>query len=329
MDAILQAGITFILFLQHLGSWLVSLMKAFTTLGEENFFLVGMPILYWAIDPAMGFRAGFLLLVSNGINGAFKLAFHGPRPFWLDPQVKALRVETSFGIPSGHAQNAAAVWGGLASYLHRPWAWIIAAILAFFIGFSRLVLGVHFPTDVLAGWLIGALLVWAVVRLEEPVIGWLGRQSLTGGILMIFAGSMVLILLNVLARISLDGWQIPAAWIQNASLAYPDLKTGELAIDPLGISDTFTSAGALFGLAAGAFFLARRGGLACKVPWWQRIVRTLVGLVGVLIIWQGLGKVFPDGEYWIPYILRYVRYALVGSWVAFFAPLIFRRLKLA
>ena len=129
MDTIYQSGIAFILSLQNLGGWLASVMNLFTLTGEENFFMVVMPLVYWAVDPVIGLRMGVLLLVSGGINSMFKLAFHGPRPFWLSTEVKALRFEASFGIPSGHAQNAAAVWGVLAASLQRKWAWIAAGIL--------------------------------------------------------------------------------------------------------------------------------------------------------------------------------------------------------
>jgi hypothetical protein len=54
----------------------------------------------------------------------------------------------------------------------------------------------------------------------------------------------------------------------------------------------------------------------------------LLGLVGVLVLWYGLGLVFPRDEAVIPYILRYLRYALVGGWISAGAPWLFTRLKL-
>jgi membrane-associated phospholipid phosphatase len=329
LDTIYQSGIAFIQSLQNLGGWLASVMNLFTLTGEENFFMMVMPLVYWAVDPVIGLRMGVLLLVSGGFNSMFKLAFHGPRPFWLSTGVKALRFEGSFGIPSGHAQNAAAVWGVLAASLQRGWAWIAAGILIFLVGFSRLVLGVHFPTDVLAGWLIGVLLVWVALRLEKPVLAWLKKMRMGYGVLAILLLSLILILMSVLARLSLAGWQIPAAWMQNASLAYPNLEPGEAAIDALGLSGVFTVSGTFFGMAAGAFYLSRRGGFKATGSWVNRVLRSLLGLVGVIIIWQGLGLVFPDGETLVPFALRFVRYGLVGGWVAAFAPMLFIRFKLA
>ena len=49
----------------------------------------------------------------------------------------------------------------------------------------------------------------------------------------------------------------------------------------------------------------------------------------MLILWAGLGAVFPDGENLLAYSLRYLRYALIGFWIAGLAPLVFFKLKLA
>ena len=181
----------------------------------------------------------------------------------------------------------------------------------------------------LAGWLIGGLLVWILLRLEKPVLTWLKKMKMSNGVLAIFLFSLFLILMSVLAKLSLAGWQIPAIWVQNANLAYPNLGQGEPAIDALGLSGVFTVSGTFFGMAAGAFFLSRRGGFKANGSWSNRVLRSLLGLVGVIIIWQGLGLVFPDGETLVSFTLRFMRYGLVGGWVAAFAPMLFIRFKLA
>jgi hypothetical protein len=61
----------------------------------------------------------------------------------------------------------------------------------------------------------------------------------------------------------------------------------------------------------------------------KRALRYIVGLIGILILWMGLGQVFPDHADLTSYILRYVRYSLVGFWVAGGAPWLFFRIKLA
>ena len=54
-------------------------------------------------------------------------------------------------------------------------------------------------------------------------------------------------------------------------------------------------------------------------------MRFVIGLVGVLVLWQGLGAVFPRDADVISYTLRFVRYALVGMWIMGAAPWLFIR----
>ena len=55
----------------------------------------------------------------------------------------------------------------------------------------------------------------------------------------------------------------------------------------------------------------------------QRFGRYVLGVLGVFILWFGLGEVFPRGETWLPFLLRFLRYGLVGLWVTALAPLLF------
>jgi hypothetical protein len=91
----------------------------------------------------------------------------------------------------------------------------------------------------------------------------------------------------------------------------------------------FTNAGAFFGLATGAILIEQWGGYSTRGTWWQLMLRYLIGVAGVLAIRYGLGAIFPGGEEVGPYVLRYVRYALIGVWVTGLAPFIFRKIKLA
>jgi hypothetical protein len=64
-------------------------------------------------------------------------------------------------------------------------------------------------------------------------------------------------------------------------------------------------------------------------PWLKRLLRYFLGLIGVLILYLGLGSLFPDSEMFISYSIRYIRYALIGFWISGFAPWLFIKLKLA
>lgn len=320
-----DGGIEIILFLQNLGNWLIYPMKFFTFLGSENFFLLIAPALYWCIDASIGLRLGLYLSLNAGINSILKIFFHTPRPYWVDGRVMALSTETSFGLPSGHAQNAVVVWGSLANGFKKTWAWVVAILLMVFIGLSRMFLGVHYPGDVLAGWIIGFLVLLLFLQLETRVISFLRKTKLPYQIFIVFLLSIALILIAILALLSLGSWTVPQEWIDNAAAAAPDADP----IDPLSIAGIISNAAVFFGLASGALWLFSRDGFKTDGSWWQLLLRYALGLIGVIILWFGLDQIFPDGKDFLSYSLRYLRYALVGVWVSGLAPALFIRLGLA
>ena len=322
MDFLIPFGVNWIIAIQSLGAWLEVPMKFFSFLGTENFFLLILPLIYWCIDANLGIRVGFILLTSNFVNEIFKLMFAGPRPYWVSAKVIPFSAESSFGVPSGHAQNAVGVWGMIASGVRKRWAWGVAIALAFFIGFSRWYLGVHFPHDVFLGWLLGGILLWAFMQFWNPVEAWLKHQNLGSQIFIAFIVSLIVIVLGAVSVGRLDGYTFPAEWRDNA------LRAGSLPA-PVSIEGFITSAGTLFGLAAGVAWLAARGGYQASGPVEKRALRFVVGLIGVMILWRGLALFLPDNADLISYIFRYLRYTLVGFWVSGGAPWLFFRFKLA
>jgi hypothetical protein len=231
-------------------------------------------------------------------------------------------METSFGTPSNHAQTAVGVWGTLAARLRRTWAWIAAAAVITLIGFSRVVLGVHFPQDVLAGWFIGGILLWAFQKFWMPVSIRVKQMTFGAQVTLALVVSLTLILLGALMNLAWADWVMPQEWIVTAAAA------GGAIPDPLALSGLFSSAGALFGLAFGVSWLAARGGFSASGPGMKRALRYVVGVVGVLVFWYGLGAIFPRGEALIPFALRFIRYALVGAWITAGAPWLFEKLQL-
>jgi membrane-associated phospholipid phosphatase len=322
MDFLLQTGVNGIVAIQSLGGWLEVPMRFFSFLGLEDFFFLVLPLVYWSVDAGLGLKIAFILALSNNLQGILKLLFADPRPYWVSAQVKGFVAEGTFGIPSAHAQSAIALWGIMAAGIHKRWAWSLAFILAFLIGFSRIYLGVHFIHDVLVGWLLGGLLLWAVMWLWDSVAAWLRGKSLAQQIVIAFAVSISFLAVGVWSATRLDGYIFPEEWKDNA------LRLGPLP-DPVSIEGILTSAGSLFGLSSGAAWIAARGGYQASGSIEKRALRYVIGLIGILILWFGLGQVFPHDETLISYILRYLRYSLVGFWVIAGAPWLFFHFKLA
>lgn len=325
MEMIYESGINLIYTLQNNIAWLIPIMRFFTFMGNEEFYLLIAPALFWCIQPNLGLRLGIYLMLSASVNSIAKILLHTPRPYWYDSRIRAFTIESSFGLPSGHAQNSVVVWGTIANYINRWWGWLLSITIILMIGISRMFLGVHFPIDILLGWVIGAILMVTLLKLEKPLLRWLAPFSFGIKIMLIFSASIGIILCGLIAQKTQSSWQLPVQWMQLAYIASPD---GE-SINPFALEGLVSNAGALFGLAAGGYFLKSMGGFNVQAPFGKLILRYVLGVVGLLIFWMGLKAIFPSGESTLALIFRYLRYALVGLWVTAIAPLLFVKLSLA
>ncbi|MCZ2120860.1 MAG: phosphatase PAP2 family protein [Anaerolineales bacterium] len=322
MQVLIDSGIAIVIAIQNLGAWLFMPMNFFSFLGTEDFFFLVLPLLYWCVDAALGLRVGLLLVATGAVNQISKMLLAGPRPYWVSSQVHGWWPETSFGAPSGHAQTAMSAWGALALYFKKAWAWALAGAVIFLIGFSRLYLGAHFPHDVILGWLFGAGVLFVFIKLEQPVLAWFAKKTFSQQILFSFLVSLVLILIGLLVAAVRQNYQLPEVWAANA------LRASTEALNPVDRNGVFTFGGTVFGLLAGAVWIQRHGGHQVSGPLEKRALCYLIGVVGILILWMGLGQVFPRGDGFVFFALRYLRYTLVGGWIAAGAPWTFKRLKL-
>ena len=290
-------SIRLILWLQHFSPALDLPFRAFTFLGEEDFFIVLLPLLYWCLDRRAGARLSVLFLFSFYLSAWAKVLAFQPRPFQVDARVQQLTTYSGGGFPSAHTQTAVVVWGYLAAQYRRRWLWALAAALMILIPLSRLYLGVHFPVDVLGGYLIGAavlaLYLWLAPRVEQRLV-----------------------------RLSL-AWQLLAAVLVPVALMVL-LPTGE----EIGV----TSAAMLLGMATGMACERRWIGFEAGGTRQKQLGRLAVGVLIVLVLRFGLKAAFEgisatSAEAELTF--RFVRYTVIGLWVALGAPWLFVRLRLA
>jgi membrane-associated phospholipid phosphatase len=157
---------------------LTAIMRGITQLGAEPFYIAALLFVFWCLDEKQGFRFALLIFLSGWLNGFCKLIFKQPRPFHLDPSLTVASGITeplrgSYGFPSGHAQLSLVFWASLAGWAHRRVGKIAAYITAVFfvlaIAVTRLYLGVHFPTDILGGWFLGALVLALFFFFDAPI----------------------------------------------------------------------------------------------------------------------------------------------------------------
>src|SRR3990172_6450388 len=137
MEAWWTWGLHFIPVLQSWGPAWIEAMKALSFLGSEQAYLFVMPAFLWCVDARLGVRLGVLLLGSGWLNSVLKLTAGLPRPYWVSQDVAPLAAETSYGLPSGHAQTTTAVYGGLARNTRQGWVLAGTAALLLLIGVSR------------------------------------------------------------------------------------------------------------------------------------------------------------------------------------------------
>jgi membrane-associated phospholipid phosphatase len=294
MELIIQWGLSFIEHIQQIQSpFLISLFQFFTILGNEVFYLIFFPFVLWCINFKLGIKIGILFLISVYINGLVKILLEQPRPFDILPKVKLYTAE-GFGFPSGHAQGSILIWCSIAYYRQQKIIWCLAFCLTFLIGFSRIYLGVHFPHDVVGGWVLGGLIFF--------IYHYKIKYQIENKRVFNISLGKKLILISILPIILVT---LP--------------KTGDI----ISVISVLTGAG--WGIVINEEFIRFRGIDGTIL---QRIYRLLVGTLGVLVFYFGLKIFFPKIGYPAYSIFYFIRYAILGLWMTAGAPWVFSMLKI-
>jgi membrane-associated phospholipid phosphatase len=126
---------------------------------------------HWC-GPRCAVTLGGASLLSNLASSLMKLGFGRARPDLIDH----LDHQTSYSYPSGHATSAATVYlllAWLAPPRWRPYAWTLAAAMIILNGFSRIMLGVHWASDIAGGTMLGAAFAllgawWVGLSTRQP-----------------------------------------------------------------------------------------------------------------------------------------------------------------
>jgi membrane-associated phospholipid phosphatase len=291
-------------------------IQSITKMGSGYFYMLVVPLVLWCIDEKKGLHLGLLVILSGWINGVCKNLLKQPRPYNLNPSV-GRGFEPSYGLPSGHAQFALNFWIPLASWIGavpqystraKRLIWLCAFLMVLLMSFTRIYLGLHFPTDILGGWVVGGAILAMYFLLARPVEAALAAR-----------GTRVQMLSAALIALGMNTLGI-------------ERNLGGLF---LGFSLGYSLMLKHFPFSAHSEINGKRPGIIMLG------IRYILGMIGTALIYVGLWMILPGGSslfaeipVWgssSPYreLSRFIHHGAVGVWISCGAPWLFLRLGLA
>ena len=274
-----------------IGGWFDIFMIIITKMGDEIFYTLLLPILFWCYDKKNTIKIGVVFLISVTLNDMIKEIFQNPRP---DPAnlmegIRELCIKykpSDPGFPSGHTQGSVSFWGPIMYLVRNRAVLVFCLLMIILIPYSRMYLGVHFLGDILGGYVFGIL---SLIILIPLVIYMEKRYDKTRDIILIIAIIVIpFIIYNILPGRSIYNYM-----------------------------------GVLSGFLLGALLGGDRIRFNPKNRLLPGIIKIVFGLVGLFLIKEGVKALLPS----IP-AAGFFRYWLMGFWITFIAPLIFSRIKM-
>jgi len=299
-------GITIIEFFQSgwLGSIMYYILLPFNYLGSEMGYMLVLPVIYWSIDKKTGRRLFIISMIGNIVSTFIKTYLKRPRPFHVSPNtMNPIQQTSEFGFPSGHTIFATIFGLTIFRMVDRRSIKFLLLVFILLMGISRMVHGMHFLQDVVAGWLIGVCLVVLYFTFEQPIIkAWDN--------------------LNLPVKIALLTGL--CAGFYTCTLLFSE--TYQVC------KDLLASFGALTGGVIGILLEETHIKFTNPGKIKHRIYRSIVGLIAMFIVVFLLeaafyGIVHNNQNHWV-LLLYLIRYMLVGLWIIAGIPFLFIKFNL-
>lgn len=286
-------------FFQGISSGFLDVLFEIVTLfGEQEVFIAIIGYIFWNISQKKGIALGIVLLSSVTLNESIKLIIKAPRPFQVLNSIEGKRLATAEGyaFPSGHTQSASVFYPSLAYIVRKKWYTLAAIILSLLVGLSRVYLGVHWPIDAAAGFVLG---VFIAALLFPLIMKWLDSEKIFR-IITVGLGSITFIVSVTLAI----------------------LET--FSITPAELYSNLMKSTALFsGLLFASYFSMNHIKFSNDGTSGIKILRYIIGLATSFVILSISKLIIPDIA-----ILDFSRYFLTAIWAFALFPFIGIRLGL-
>lgn len=288
-----QLEIQFLQFLENLRTdFLVKLFEGITMLGEETILILMIAVLYFAYDKHLAQRIGYITITSMCVNNIVKNLVKRPRPF-ASGAVNPARAHTATGysFPSGHTQTIATWSSAFAMYFKKAWVSVLAGIAIVAVAFSRLFLGVHYPSDVIVGAALGV--------------------TISIGLSIVYAKAT----------------DIHKLYRNTCLVMLPFAIWFLITADPL-YDDFFKLYGMLIGLHFATIIEEKYAPLTYDAAWWKKALRVVIGIAAVLIIKEGVKLLDVFGILRISLVLDAFRYMLLVIVGFGLCPILFKKMKI-
>lgn len=257
MNDLLQFQIAFTLWVQSISPALDSVFNAINFLQTEEFFLIALPIIWWCINKRIGASLVILFLSSDFLARFLKGVTNVTRPYDLSPRVRMLDKQPDSSFPSAGTLDTAIFWSYLALQFRQRAVWVWAIIAIVLIGFTRVYLGAHYPTDVIASIVIAAIILALVVR---------GK-----------------IAERIAASPHIAQWAMAIIWPLALALIWLNAETA-------------TALGALLGFNIGLMIEMQSVRFDPRGEWWKQIVKIVIGLAVAVALRFALKPLLPTGD---------------------------------
>lgn len=305
MDSVHRIELDWIAALQGTGAFKWVMLK-FSYLGSEAIPFV-LPFIYFVVSRAAGQRLYLFYSAGRCVLQMLKLTFHLPRPFWMDARIRALGGSGGYGMPSGHVFSATIVWPFVAGLLGKSWGWFAALAFVLLVSVSRVYLGVHFISDVVAAWAVGAAMHWLYGRVETRFAKWLEALGFSGQFLVTlgFSGALLAVFFGI--KSVLTGVTDPPGW-------------ASFSVTARNWSGSVRLVGEFFGAAAGILLAERWARFEVGREWWKGVVAWAYALLGAWVIREFFETLPSLPTEALQLSVSFVQGVLFNGWTLLIAP---------